>query len=211
MIKIILADDHDIVRKGIKLIFSETEDLRVEAEAVNGNDLIMQVENNDFDVAILDISMPGLDGLDTLKELKKVKPQLPVIVFTMFSEELYAMRVIKNGASGYLSKDKDPKELINAVRKVTQGKMYLSPELAQILAESIAKDHGTTTHKDLSDREFQVMRMIAVGKNLTEISEELSLSLNTVSTYRLRLLEKLNLKSNVEIAHYAVKNGIIKI
>lgn len=208
MIKIIICDDHYIVRRGLKLTFSETPDIMVVDEVGAGFELLKKIQEKHYDVVILDVSMPGLDGIDTLKEIKKIKKHLPVLVFTMFSEEQYAIRVIKAGASGFVSKDKNPSEIIDAVRKLADGKKYLSPNLAELLAESVT-ERNSNEYGTLSDREFQVMIAISQGKSLSEIADELSLSLTTVSTYRSRILEKLNVKSNVEIAHYALKSGLV--
>jgi len=153
--------------------------------------------------------MPGKDGLDTLKELKNLKPELPVLVFTVFPEEQYAVRILKAGAAGYLNKESEPEEMLDAIRKVSQGRKYISPGLAELLAANLDISGETPIHDSLSDREFQVMCMIASGKTISDIAKELSLSINTISTYRIRILEKLNLKNNAEITHYALKNRLV--
>jgi two-component system invasion response regulator UvrY len=209
MIRIIIADDHAVVRRGLKQIFDETHDLHVVDEASSGNELLDKVRHKNYDVVILDISMPGKDGLDTLKELKNLQPDLPVLVFTVFPEEQYAVRILKAGAAGYLNKESEPEEMLDAIRKVAQGRKYISPFLAELLASNLDITGETPIHDSLSDREFQVMCMIASGKTISDIAKELSLSINTISTYRIRILEKLNLKNNAEITHYALKNRLV--
>lgn len=210
MVKLIIVDDHEVLRKGLKQIFEDTSDISVVDEAESGNELIDKAKKTKFDVALLDISMPGKDGIDTLKELKQEVPDLPVIVFTMFPEEQYAVRVIKAGAYGYLNKECKPKELIDAIRKVAMGRKYISPHLAELLASTLEKGNETPLHETLSDREFQVMYMLASGKTISEIANELFLSINTISTYRNRVLEKMGMKNNVELTHYALKNRLIE-
>jgi DNA-binding NarL/FixJ family response regulator len=210
MINIIIADDHAVVRKGLKQIFDETLDLFVADEASSGNELLEKVRKSKFDVVILDISMPGKDGLDTLKELKNEKPELPVLIFTIYPEEQYALRVIKAGAAGYVNKESEPEILIEAIRKVSQGRKYISPDLAELLASNLEVGAGEAPlHEVLSDREYQVMCLIASGKTATEIAKELSLSINTISTYRMRILEKMGMKNNAELTHYALKNRLV--
>ncbi|MGA2296051.1 MAG: response regulator transcription factor [FCB group bacterium] len=209
MIKIVIADDHAVVRKGLKQIFEETQDITVVDEASSGNELLEKVRSKKYDVVILDISMPGKDGLDTLKELRIIQPELPVLVFTVFPEEQYAVRVLKAGASGYMNKESEPEEMIDAIRKVARGRKYISPYLAELLASNLDIAGETPLHETLSDREFQVMCMIASGKTVSDIAKELSLSANTISTYRIRILEKMNLKNNSEITHYALKNHLV--
>ena len=210
MIKIIIADDHAVVRKGLKQIFDETLDLAVTGEANSGYELLDKIRTNDYDVVILDISMPGKDGLDTLKELKTIKPDLSVLIFTIYPEEQYAVRVLKAGASGYINKESEPEVLIEAIRKVAQGRKYISPYLAELLASNLESGGEAPVHEQLSDREYQVMCMIASGKTPTDIAKELSLSINTISTYRIRILEKMGLKNNAEITHYALKNRLVE-
>lgn len=210
MIRIIIADDHAVVRKGLKQIFDETLDLFVADQASSGNELLEKVRKDKFDVVILDISMPGKDGLDTLKELKNEKPDLPVLIFTIYPEEQYALRVIKAGAAGYVNKESAPEILIEAIRKVSQGRKYISPDLAELLASNLEVGAGEAPlHEILSDREYQVMCLIASGKTATEIAKELSLSINTISTYRMRILEKMGMKNNAELTHYALKNRLV--
>lgn len=210
MIKVIIVDDHSVVRKGLRQIIEETNDIVVADEASSGYELLERIREKNYDVVMLDISMPGKDGLDTLKEIKYFKPDIKVLMFTVYPEEQYAVRVLKAGAYGYINKESEPEEIIGAIRKVSQGRKYVSPELAELLASNIGASSETAKHETLSDREFQVMCMIASGKTVREIAEELSLSINTISTYRIRILEKMNMKSNAELTHYAIKNNLVE-
>ncbi|HOK13924.1 MAG TPA: response regulator transcription factor [Candidatus Kapabacteria bacterium] len=213
MINIIITDDHAVVRKGLKQIIEETPGFVVADEASSGNELLEKVRKNKYDVVILDISMPGKDGLDTLKELKQIAPDLPVLVFTIYPEEQYAVRLLKAGASGYINKESKPEELIEAIERVIRGRKYISSHLAELLANNLDSTSGSgqvPLHETLSDREFQVMCMIASGKTPTQIANELSLSINTISTYRIRILDKMKMRSNAEITHYAIKNRLVE-
>jgi DNA-binding NarL/FixJ family response regulator len=210
MVKVLIADDHPIVRQGLRQILSETPDMVVAGEAVNGREALAQVRAGGWDVLVLDITMPDRSGFDILKELKHEQPDLPVLVLSIHAEEQFAVRVLKAGASGYLTKENAPDELVRALRKVVGGGKYISPSLAESLVFDLGAAAGQPRHETLSDREFQVMQLMASGKTLTEIAEVLSLSAKTVSTYRTRLLEKLNLKSNVEIIRYAIENRLIE-
>ncbi len=209
MIKIIIADDHSVVRTGLKQIIEQDPHLKVTGEASSGFELLEKIREGNYDVVLLDISMPGKDGLETLKELKKFNPKLPVLIFTVYPEDQYAVRLLKAGASGYLNKECEPEELIEAIHRVAQGRKYVSPNLAEILATLLEESHSAPLHEQLSDREYQVMCMIASGKTIQEIAKELDLSPNTVSTYRIRILEKMKMKTNAEITHYAIKNGLV--
>ncbi len=210
MIKILIADDHPVVRKGLKEIIEETPDMMVGDEASNGQETLEKVRKNDFDVVLLDISMPGRSGLDILKELKSEKPELSVLILSMHPEEQYAVRVLKAGASGYLTKESAQDELIVAIRKASKGRKYVSSSLAEKLASYLEIDDERPLHETLSDREYEVMRMIASGKTITEIAEKLFLSIKTISTYRSRILEKMGMKSNAELTHYALKNRLVE-
>ena len=210
MIRILVVDDHPIIRKGLKQIIEETYDLIVEEEASNGYEVLEKIQKKNFDVIILDLAIPGINGLDVLKQLKKIKPELPVLILSMYPEEQYAVRVLKAGASGYLTKESAPEELVKAIRKVKNGGKYISSSLAEKLAFNISVDSNKMVHELLSDREFQVMCMIASGKTVSEIADELSLSVKTVSTYRYRILDKMNLNNNAELTHYAFENNLIK-
>lgn len=209
MIKLLIADDHTIVRKGLKQILAETSDIVVSDEATNGQEVLNKVKQDSFDMVLLDISMPGKSGLDVLKELKIERPKLPVLILSMYPEEQYAVRVLRAGASGYLTKESAPDELILAIRKVAQGKKYVSSSLAEKLAFDLRIDTSKPVHENLSDREYQVMCLIASGKTVTEISEILSLSVKTISTYRSRILEKMNMNNNAELTRYAIENRLV--
>ena len=208
MIKILIADDHPVVREGFKQIISKADDLLVEAEALSGFEVVELVNKKDFDVVVLDLSMPGKDGLEVLKDLKAIKPSLPVLILSMHPEEQVALRTFKSGAAGYLNKESAPGELVNAIRKIHSGGKYVSPALAEKLVADLDKKEEEP-HESLSDREFQVFRLIASGMDVDEIAEELFISVKTVRTYRDRILEKLQLKNNVEIAHYAIKHKLV--
>lgn len=210
MIRILIADDHTIVREGLKQILAETPDMSVAGEARNGQEVLTKVGKNEYDVVLLDISMPGRSGLDVLKQLKGEHPKLPILILSMYSEEQYAMRALRAGASGYMTKESAPDELIEAIRKVSQGRKYVSPSLAEKLAINLEVGEEKPPHEMLSDREYQVMCMIASGKTIKEIAEEISLSVKTISTYRSRILEKLSLKTNAAITHYAVQNRLVE-
>jgi len=210
MIRILVADDHPIIRRGLKQIIDEEFNMKVEDEAENGYEVLEKIQKNNFDVILLDISMPGMNGLDVLKQIKSIKSNLHVLILSIYPEEHYAVRVLKAGASGYLSKESAPEELVKAIRKVNTGGRYVSSSLAEKLAFNISADDNKMVHELLSDREFQVMFMIASGKTVSDIAAELSLSVKTVSTYRCRILDKMNLNSNAELTHYAFENNLIK-
>ncbi|MDA8104900.1 MAG: response regulator transcription factor [Nitrospiraceae bacterium] len=210
MIRILIADDHRIVREGLKQILAETPDMIVMDEASNGQEVLGKIWENDFDVVLLDISMPGRSGLDILKQLKSERPRLAVLVLSMYSEEQYAMRALRAGASGYMTKESAPDELIEAIRKVSTGRKYISPTVAEKLAVSLEAKDERPAHENLSDREYQVMCMIASGKTIKTIADELSLSVKTVSTYRTRILEKMQMKNNAELTHYSIQNRLVE-
>ncbi len=209
-IKILVADDHAVVRSGIKTILMESPNLCVVGEAENGNEVLEKVQNIDLDVVLLDFDMPGKNGLDALLELKAVRPKLPVIILSIFPEDHYGMRFLKAGAAGYLSKSSAPKQLVAAVKKVAGGGKYVSPELADKLVGNLNKETETPAHELLTDREFQVFVFVASGKKLKVIADELHLSINTVSTYRTRVLKKMDMQSNADIIRYAIQNGLVK-
>ncbi len=210
MIKILIADDHPIVRKGFKDIIKETSDIVVADEACNGQEVLEKVRKSDFDVVVLDISMPGRSGLEILKEIKSEKPKLSVLILSVHPEDQYAIRVLKAGASGYLTKESAPAELITAIRKASLGKKYISYSLAERIAFNLETGTEKALHETLSDREYEVMCMIASGKTTKEIGKELFLSVKTVSTYRSRILEKMQMKNNAELIHYAIKHGLVE-
>lgn len=209
MIKILIGDDHAIVRRGLKQIVEESSDMVVD-EAKNGQEVLEKTQQTDYDILVLDISLPDRSGLDVLKHLRKIKPELPILILSIHPEEQYAIRVLKAGASGYLSKDSVPNELLNAIKKVSQGRKYVTASLAEKLVFDLEKATTRPLHETLSDREFQVMCLIASGMTVKQIAEKLYLSVKTISTYRSRILEKMNLKNNAEITHYAIKNELVE-
>lgn len=210
MTKILIADDHPVVREGLKHIIEEEADLSVAGETGSAAEFFDEVRNHDYDLVLLDITMPGMSGLDILKQLKIEKPGLPVLILSIHSEDQYAVRALKAGASGYLTKASAPDKLIEAVRKVLSGGRYVSPYLAERLAFLLDSGAEKQPHERLSDREFQVLCLIASGKTVKEIGDELALSAKTVSTYRSRILEKMHMKSNAELTHYAIKNNLLE-
>jgi len=209
MIRVLIADDHAVVRQGLRQILGDTPEMVVAGEATNGQEVLDRVRAETWDVVVLDISMPDRSGLDVLKQLRSERPKLPVLVLSMYAEDQYAVRVLKAGASGYLTKDSAADELVKAIRKVVSGGRYVSSFLAEKLAFEIGTDSSRLPHEALSDREFQVLRLIAAGNSVTEIAAELYLSPKTVSTYRARLLQKMNLTTNAELMHYAIQNHLI--
>jgi DNA-binding NarL/FixJ family response regulator len=209
MIKILIADDHAIVRRGLKQIVSEQPDMIVGGEAENARDVLEMVRSNNWNVIVLDINMPGRSGLEVLKELKREHPKLPVLVLSVHSEDQYGIRMLKAGAAGYLTKDSAPDELVRAIRKVNRGGRYVSPSLAETLVLELGVETDGPRHKTLSDREYQVMMMIASGKTVSEIGQELSLSVKTISTYRARVLDKMRMRTNAELTHYAIQNRLL--
>lgn len=209
MLKVLVADDHAIVRQGLKLILTEEFSALVFGEARNSQELLSQMGKDRWDIVVLDITMPGRSGLDVLKEVKQLYPKTPVLVLSMHPEDQFAVRVLKAGAAGYLTKENVPEEMVKAVRKVIGGGKYVSSSLAEKLAFDLQTDTEKPLHESLSDREYQVMCMIASGKTVKEIAEELVLSIKTISTYRTRILEKLNMRTNAELTHYAVKSGLV--
>ncbi len=208
-IKILIADDHAVVRQGLKQILTDTPGMNSAGEAANAQEVLRKVRSGDWDVLILDLSMPGSSGLDTLKEVKREQPKLPVLVLSIHSEDQYAERVLRAGGSGYMTKDCAVDELISAIRKVHSGGKYVSPQLAEKLAFELENDSERPPHETLSDREYHVMRRIASGKTVKEIADELSLSVKTISTYRVRVLRKMKLKNNAEVIHYAIQNSLV--
>jgi DNA-binding NarL/FixJ family response regulator len=209
MIKILIADDHPIVREGLKHILEDASDILVADEASDGRDFLNKIQNRDYDVVLLDITMPGMSGLDVLKQLKITKPKLPVLILSMHPEDQYAIRALRAGASGYLTKTSAPDELVGAIRKIYSGRKFVSSSLAEKLADELNLKTGKSPHETLSDREYQVLCLIAAGKMVKEIADELSLSVKTISTYRSRILEKMNMKNNAELTHYAIKNRLV--
>jgi DNA-binding NarL/FixJ family response regulator len=208
-IKVFIADDHAIVREGLKQILADTRDIVVAGEAENGSDALRLFRKSGCHVVLLDISMPDRSGIEVLKQVKKENPEIAVLMLSMHREDQYAIRSLKAGASGYLTKQSAPKELVNAIRQVAGGLKYISPALAQELANHVGEDHEAAPHEALSDREYQTLTLIASGMTVGAIAKELSLSVKTVSEYRARLLVKMKLKNSAELTHYAIRNGLI--
>ena len=209
-IRVLIADDHAIVREGLKQILADTKDIVVANEAKNGVEAVKLAREGDCHIVLMDISMPDRNGIEVLKQIKKEMPQLEILMLSMHREDLYAIRSLKAGAAGYLNKQSAPNELVNAIRIVASGKKYISPELAQVLARQISEDQDAPLHESLSDREYQTLTMIASGKTVSEIAEDLSLSVKTVSEYRSRLLAKMRLKNSAELTHYAIKHQLVE-
>jgi DNA-binding NarL/FixJ family response regulator len=211
MIKVLLADDHSIVRAGLRRIVEESGDMEVIAEAADGRDAIRQVEKKKPDVVVVDISMPGLDGLEVISRLNAGQPNLPVLVLTMHEEGQYVVRAIEAGAMGYITKQSAPEQLVNAIRKVLEGGRYLTDEATEALALRIARgSQGQTPLDSLSMREMQVLRRLALGNTNREIATTYGISIKTVDTYRSRLLKKLNLRNNAELSRFAIQNSLIE-
>jgi two-component system invasion response regulator UvrY len=209
MIRILVADDHTVVREGIKQILAGQEGMVVADEAGNGQEVLNKVMKEDYDLVLLDISMPGRSGLEILEEIKVVRPRLPVLILSMHPEEQYAVRMLRAGAAGYLTKASAPEELISAIQKVSGGGKYVTVSLAEKLAFELDAGAEKPCHEKLSNREYQVMLMLASGLSVSEVAEELCLSAKTISTYRARILEKMDMKKNAELILYAVKNNLI--
>ncbi|MGA2591266.1 MAG: response regulator transcription factor [Bryobacteraceae bacterium] len=209
MIKVLIADDHAILRRGLKEILMHEMEGAVCSEAKDAQEALTQVQRGDWDLVILDVSMPGRSGLDVLTDLKAARPKLPVLVLSMHPDDQYGKRALRSGASGYVNKDSEPEELIKAIRKVLAGGRYVSPKLAEKLASDLSEDAERPIHEILSNREFEVLRMIGAGKTVTQIAGELHLSMPTVSTYRARILEKLNMKTTAELMRYALRNRLV--
>ena len=210
MLRILIADDHPLFRRGLKQIITETSDMVVADEAADGREALSKAETGDYDVLLLDITMPFKNGVDVLSQLKNERPTLPVLMLSMHPEEQYAVRALRAGASGYLTKESAPEELVAAIRKVSTGGKYVSASLAERLASIVQSDGEALPHETLSHREYQVMCMIASGQTVSEAARELSLSVKTISTYRARILEKLHMKNNAELIRYATMNELVE-
>jgi two-component system, NarL family, invasion response regulator UvrY len=209
MRRILIADDHSVVRKGLKQILKgEFPSVHIE-EAANAEDLLKKVMAEEWDMVISDISMPGKSGLDVLAQIRQVHPKLPYLVLSMYPEEQYAIRVLKAGASGYLNKDSLPEELLKAVNRVLSGKKYITPSTAEKLATTFGQNGSEFTHESLSNREFEVLKLLAAGKSVSDIAEQLSLSASTISTYRARIMLKMNLKTNADLILHAINHKLI--
>jgi two-component system invasion response regulator UvrY len=209
-IRVLIADDHAIVREGLKYILADTPDIEVCADTDSGVDAVRLLRSDEADVLLLDISMPDKNGIDVLKQVRKEFPRLAVLMLSMHREDEYAIRALKAGAGGYLNKQSAPVELVNAIRQVAAGKKYISSFLAQELANQVGDSHENALHATLSDREYQTLTMIASGKTVSDIATELALSVKTISMYRARLLEKMKLRHNAELTHYAIKNNLVQ-
>ena len=209
MIRVLIADDHAIVRQGLKQILSETEDLLVAGEADDGAEALLLARQTPWDVYLLDVSMPNRNGIDTLKQLKKEFPRLPVLILSMHPEEHYAVRALKAGAAGYLTKQSAPDQLVTAIRQVAQGRKFVSAAVAAELADAISTTDDKLPHERITDREYQVLTLIASGKTLIQIADALNLGVATVSTYRARLLEKMGLRNTAELIRYGLEHGLV--
>ncbi len=209
IIKILIADDHAFLREGIKKTIGDEHDMKIIAEATNAHEALAFLQANEVDIAIMDISMPGKSGLDVLKDLKAMKKKFKILILSMHPEDRFAIRALKAGASGYLTKESAPDELVKAIRTILNGRKYVSKSLSEKLIDIINDDFDKQPHETLSDREYEVFIKIASGKKATEIAEELSISIHTVNTYRARILEKLTAASNVELTQYAMHNNLI--
>ena len=209
MMRILIVDDHVVVRDGVKRIFDEQPYEVIFGEASTHQEALKLAREESWDAVVLDISLGGRNGLEVLKDLKQIHPKLPVLILSMHSEEQYARRAFRAGAAGYITKDSSRAELVKAINRVVEGGRYISPSLAEKLLFDIERGTDRPLHEDLSNREFEVMRLIASGKSVGEIADMLSLSDKTISTYRARILEKMRMKSNAELIHYAIKNKLV--
>jgi DNA-binding NarL/FixJ family response regulator len=210
MIRIMIADDHNVVRQGLKLILEKEPDMEIVASCTNGIDALKWFRENDCDVALLDIAMPGMNGIDLFKQLVKKKPKLPVLILSAYPEDQYAVRLVKDGAAGYLNKECAPEEIVKAVRNVLDGKRYISPAVAEMLANEVSLPDGKLPHETLSNREYQIFLLMASAKTVAEIADSLRLSTKTISTYRSRILEKMHLRNNAELMRYAVDKHLLQ-
>lgn len=208
MIKILIADDHTVVRRGVRQILSETEDLHVAAEASTAPEVLACVQRERFDVVVLDISLPGASGIELIPEIRKLRPEARVLVLTMFSEEEYAIRAIRAGAAGFLTKEAAPDKLVDAVRKLAAGGRFITTELAEALASVVAGESTGRPHELLSNREYEILKAIGSGRTVSQIADALGLSVKTVSTHRTRILRKMEMKTNAELTHYVVTNRL---
>lgn len=208
--KILIVDDHEVLRDGVKRIFDKQPGSAAFGEAGNAQEALNLVREQDWDVVVLDLSLGSRNGLDVLKELKQIRPKLPVLILSMHSEQQFARRAFKAGAAGYITKDSSRAELMRAINKVINGEMYVSPGLAEKLVADLERGTDRPPHEILSDREFEVLGLIGSGKTVSEIAEILSLSVGTISTYRMRILDKMGMKTNAELTHYAIRNELIE-
>lgn len=209
-LRVLIADDHEIVRAGLKQFLADVGDLEVAGEAGSGAEALARIREGEWDVVLLDISMPDKNGIDILRQIRHEKPDLPVLILSMFPEEQYAINLIRAGASGYLTKDGPPEQLVAAIRTVVQGRKYVSPTLAEKLAGDLTGDSTRPLHTSLSEREFQIFCKLAAGLPVSKISEALFISVKTVSTHRTRILQKMHMKTNADLTYYAIKNNLIE-
>ena len=209
MIEVLIVDDHAVVREGMKKILTSDDFIKVTGEASDAPGTLDLIWNNSYDVIVLDISLPGLSGLELISQIKNEHPKTPILILSMYPEEQFAMRVLKAGAAGYLNKESAPENLVEAVKKIYQGGYYVSSELAEQLVHTLHGDPNKAPHEMLTDREYEVFMRIVKGQELKEIASELSISVKTVSTFRTRLLQKMNVKNNVELTHYAMEYNLI--
>lgn len=209
MIKVITADDHALIRHGIRHILEKTEDIRVVEEAENGRELLRKLAKAKYDVITLDLNMPGMDAFEVIEKVKAVDPDIPILVLTVHPDKQYGIQVIKAGASGYLNKSSDLNDLVTAIRQVYAKKKYIGPSLASKLAETLSKDYQSLPHELLSEREFQVLCLIAKAKTPSEIASNLNLSVKTISTYRRRMLDKMGMDNNAQLTYYAINNRLV--
>ncbi|HSI59520.1 MAG TPA: response regulator transcription factor [Ideonella sp.] len=210
MIRVIIVDDHAIVRAGLRQFLSEQVDLRVTGEAANGREALDLVRGGEVDVLVMDLSMPEHGGVDALAAIKAREPNLPVLILSGFPETHYATTLLRQGASGYLNKECEPEEIVKAIRTVFRGRKYITPAVAELLAEGLGGDIDKPLHEQLSEREFQVFLRLAKGETISHMADSMSLSVKTVSTYRTRVMEKMRLESNSDLTYYALKNGLIQ-
>jgi DNA-binding NarL/FixJ family response regulator len=211
MIRILIADDHAIVRSGLRQLLAEQGDFTVAGEAANGPEMLRQLREQPFDVALMDMSMPGRSGTELVRLAKAEKPKLAILVLSMHKEEQYAVRALKAGASGYLTKESAPDQLVAAIRKVAAGGVFISPGVAERLALELGSHHDAVPHSLLSDREYQVFRMIVAGISIGDIAKELSLSVKTISTHKTRILQKMKMASSAELIHYAIRHQLVEL
>ncbi len=209
MIRVLLADDHTIVRAGLKELLSETGDITVSGEANDGAEALARIRESDYDVAVLDMSMPGRSGIELIRQVKRERPRLPILVLSMHSEEQYAVRALKAGASGYLTKESAADQLVAAIRRIAAGGAFVTPETAQRLALDVSTAGAAAPHTLLSDREFQVLRLIADGKSVSEIAKQLTLSVKTISTHKTRIMRKMRLANQAELIRYAIEHELL--
>ncbi len=209
MIRVLIADDHPVVRLGLRQILAESADIELGAEVGSAEEVRDAVRERRWDVVVLDISLPGGNGIELIAEIRRERPETRVLILTVHSEEQYAVRAIRAGAAGFLNKESAPEKLTEAIRKIASGGRYVSPQLAETLASLLAGESQGPPHERLSDREFEILKLLASGKTVSQVAEELSLSVKTISTHRSRILQKMGMKTNAELTHYALRNGLV--